>query len=218
MNPSPKKHADVVYRRQVPGEGPAPSLSEQGPRAFAPAIAPLIIGFLLLLALISVLGLWSVRKMDDVGLQAREFGLQHSARLRLLLDLRLRLRELDNEARVRDEAESRRELGPPFDVRLNTARDKVNEAMKSLDNPPLSEEPRWKQMTTDLQAYLAVTQDVRRYSLEGFGKYRVVDSELNDLVASLQDEQNTRIESLLVLQSNARRSIRLWSVIALLVG
>src|SRR5262245_53387619 len=137
MNPAPKKHVEVVYRRQSPAEGPPASIAEQGPRAFAPAIAPLIIGFLLLLALISILGLWSVGKMDDVGFQAREFAVQHTARLQLLLDLRLRLRELDNEARARHEAESRRELGPPFDVRLGAARDKVNEAMKSLDNPPL---------------------------------------------------------------------------------
>jgi signal transduction histidine kinase len=218
MNPSPKKHADVVYRRQAAPSDPPPPVVDEGARAFAPAIAPLIIGFLLLLGLISGLGWWGVRKMDDVGFQARDFAVQHSARLRLLLDLRLRIRELDNEARARHEAESRRELGPPFDVRLSTTRDKVNEAIKSLDNPPLSEEAGWKQMRSDLEAYLKVTQDLRRYSLEGFGTYRIVDGELNDLVASLQAEQNARIESLLVLQTNARRSIRLWSVVALLVG
>ncbi len=222
MQPTPDKHSEVVYRR-MPDAGaaaPASGSAESGRGGVAPAITPLIIGFLLLLALISGLALLSVNLMDNVGFQARDLALQNSARLSLLLDLRLKVTKLDNEARARAryDAELRRELAPPFEVRLSSARTEVAEVLRRLDPPPLSEEPYWRQLRNDLQAYIEVTEDLRRYSLEGFEKFRTVDAELDSLFVTVQNEQGTIIESVLALQRNARRSIRLWSVIALLVG
>ena len=43
----------------------------------------------------------------------------YSTRLSNLLNLRLKLTELNNEARLRDAAEARGELRPPLDVKLD---------------------------------------------------------------------------------------------------
>ena len=219
-SPRIEKPAEIVYRRtQVTGELPAPTEPLLlRTREIAPAITPLIIGFLLLLALIALLAWLSVQKMTDVSFQARDLEQQYSARLSLLLNLRLALTKLDNEARMRLQAESRRELVPPFDVRLDGARDGINKLVRQLDSPPLSESAPWRQFRNDLQAYVEVTRDLRAYSLEGFAKFRTVDSEANALLRESHNQQDQIFQTMQRAEAEARRSIRLWSVAALLVG
>src|SRR6185503_6938477 len=106
MQPAPHK-PEVVYRRPPdPGSAETGAL-DSGRRSLAPALTFLITGFVLLLALISVVGFVSVRLMDDVGFRARDVGLQRSGRLTLLWDLRLKVTRLDNEARLRAKSDSR---------------------------------------------------------------------------------------------------------------
>jgi two-component system sensor histidine kinase PilS (NtrC family) len=134
------------------------------------------------------------------------------------LELRLAITKLDNEARNRQQAESRNELGPPFDLKLNSARDDVRDKFTNLDRPPLSDSTSWQEFKEHLQVYISVTQNLRRYSLEGFAGFRTVNKDLTDLQAALQAEQQQTFEEVQRVQTQARRSIRLWSVIALLFG
>src|SRR3954451_22834642 len=99
MQPATDKHPEVVYRRTLtPGSSENNAETEPDRRGLALALIPLIIGFVLLLGLISVVGFISVRLMEDVGLQARDVGLQRTGRLNLLWDLRLKATRLDSEA------------------------------------------------------------------------------------------------------------------------
>ena len=222
--PAPDKnsgHPEVVYRRTPSGDGSQSKPRESfraRTRKLAPAIAPLIFGFLVLLALIFGLGRWGVSQMDTVSFNARELGIQYSGRLGLLLKLRLSVNKLDNEARARHEAEARREIVAPFEVRLSTARDEVKGILGQLDKPPLSEEQSWRQLRTDLRSYIEVTQDLRRYGLEGFSYYRTVDADLEGQFLTLQNQQDEIYSSVQRMQSDAKRSIQLWSLIALLFG
>ena len=211
---------EVVYRRPSVRTVEPSSDEYAQPRLgeIAPAITPLIIGFLLLLALISMLGWWSVSQMDSVSYFAHNLEIQHSARLSLLLNLRLAITKLDNEARARQQAEARRELGPLMHVRLGNAREEVKDLLPILDRPPLADEPSWRQMRNDLQSYIEVTEDLRRYSLEGFRTFRNVDLQINNLFLALQSEKDENLSQVGLRQRNARRSIRLWSLMALLVG
>ena len=209
--------AEIVYRRTAIATDGSPAQGVRT-REIAPTITPLIIGFLLLLALIALLALLSVQKMADVSFQARDLEQQYSARLSLLLNLRLALTKLDNEARIRLQAESRRELAPPFDVRFDTAREEVSGLVQQLDRPPLSESAPWRQFRNDLQAYVEVTLDLRAYSLEGFTKFRTVDTEANALLQESHSQQDQIFQTMQSSEAEARRSIRLWSVLALLVG
>src|SRR6266850_5577975 len=185
----------VVYRRAEPIEAStqapvsAPPTSGVWLREISPAIMPLIIGFLLLLILIAVLGLLSMRRMNEVGVAMLDLEQQHAAKLSLLLKLRLAVTKLDNEARARAEADARRELKPPLELRLNMAQDEVNDLLKQLQPPLLTSDPSWSSFHNDLAAYVEVTEDLRRYSLEGFDKFRVVDTELNNLLAQSTQEQ-----------------------------
>jgi len=219
MQPA-EKRSEVVYRRKpdVNAARDGEVTSDLAKRAFVRAISPVIIGFLLLLVLILGLGIRSATKMESVGSNARELGLSYSARLALLSDLRLMVTKVDNEARARHNAETRREMMPPFDVRLNNAREEVRGALKQLDRPPLTEQPEWFKLKNDLQAYLEVTSDARRYSLEGFQKFGKVDQQLKSLFADAQAEQATIYGEVETLQRDARRSINSWTLIALAVG
>src|SRR5712691_7952189 len=87
-----------------------------------PTLLPLIAGFAVLLLLIIVLGNLSVRRLEDTSRQALDLEHQHAARATLLLQLRVALTKLDNEAARKREASARHELTPPFDLRLSSAR------------------------------------------------------------------------------------------------
>jgi hypothetical protein len=103
--------SEVVYRRSDLPEPEPDGLQSQTPavRKLAPAVTPLIIGFTLLLIVISVLGYLSVRRIDEVGFQVLDLEHVHAARANLLLRLRLALTRLDNEARARQDAETGRD-------------------------------------------------------------------------------------------------------------
>jgi signal transduction histidine kinase len=221
MKPARQKHPEVVYRR-TSGTGSAETSSafpESGKRSWAPALTFLIIGFVLLLGLISAVGYLSVKLMDNVGFTARDVGTQRSARWTLLWELRLKVTKLDNEARARARTESRGpDYIPPFELRLNTARDEVILAARSIDSPPLNQEPSWQKLHNDLQAYIEVTQDVRRYSLDGYKMFREVDTDLNQMFENVKIGDGTIINQVIEMQQASRNKIITWSVIALLVG
>lgn len=216
--------ARVVYRRT---EGVEPnSRSPEQPfalqsiwtRELSPALIPLIVGFLLLLILILSFGFISVRRVGEVGQTVLDLEQQHTARLSLLLKLRLAVTKLNNEARARADADARRELKPPFEFRLNSARTAMRELARELDSPALLADVSWQEFRTDLQAYLEVTEDLRRYSLEGYKRFDVVDKELDALLTKSAEAQNEVFQKRANIEQEAARSIRNWSLIALLVG
>jgi signal transduction histidine kinase len=222
MQPA-EKHPEVVYRKTPdPNEArvrsPLSSL-----RGIAPALLPLIIGFLLLLGLTFGLGYLSVQQMDSVSYQAQDLAQQRSARMSFLLDLRLKVTKLDNEARARGRAESqpapqRLELMPPFELKLNNARADLAEAFQRLDKPPLSEEKPYQALRDELKEYVDSTMDVRNYSLYGFGKLRAVEVRFDQLFPAEQRYQQSVVGDVQHMQQNARRAIIKWIVLALFVG
>ena len=216
-------NARVVYRRsELADPTKSPANISLGPsiwtREISPAIVPLIVGFLLLLILIAVLGFLSVNRMEQVSHDVLDLEQQHLAHFGLMLRLRLALTKLDNEARARSESDARRELRPPFEFRLNTARSDVNDILKPLDQPPFDTDPTWSAFRNDLRAYVEITEDLRRYSLEGFNKFKVVDTELINLLGQANQQQIEIVQKSDQIQHNAAQSIRTWSILALLVG
>ena len=131
MTAAQRKESELVYRRSHLSDNSTPPV-DQPPfqvRSIAPTITPIIIGFLVLLGLITGLGLLSAKQMDQVSFNARDLVSQNSAHQSVLLNLRLAVTKLDNEARIQSEAQARRELKPPFDLRLSTAREEVKKRL-----------------------------------------------------------------------------------------
>jgi signal transduction histidine kinase len=213
----------VVYRRQdtlqnvEPGDA-ARDLFRGWNQQLAPAIMPLIIGFLILLILISILGIISARRMDEVGGAVLGLEQQHAAKFSLLLKLRLAVTKLNNEARTRAESDSRGGLRPPLAVPLKNAGQEMNQLLGELQRPPLASDETWRRFRADLQSYVDVTDDLRRYSLEGFDKFRVVDTELNTMLDQSGQEQNEVFQRSEAIEHEAARSIRLWNLVVLIVG
>jgi signal transduction histidine kinase len=222
----PREGGDLVYRRSDEPEGESISKSffpeETGARSrareIAPTITPLILGFTLLLVLISILGYLSVQSMDDVSSGVLDLEHQHAAKLRLLLQLRLSVTKLNNEVRARADSQARREFKPPFDFRSSLAREEITTQLQQLERPPLSEDPSWSRFRDDLRSYVEVTADLRRYSLEGFEKFRAVDEELDGLLRASAAEQEEIFRKSEAIEQQATRSIRRWSTVALLFG
>jgi signal transduction histidine kinase len=216
MRPARQKHhPEVVYRR--PPE-PGAVASDRG-HGYAPAIAPLVTGFLLLLAVLVALGVRSANKMNDVGSNARMLTAAYSFHLGDLLEVRLRALNLNNEARLRDVREGRGELSPPLDLRLDDARDKLRDVYQKLGPTPMDVDPKaWEKFKADLEAYITVTEDRRAYSLAGFDKYKVLNDDLSDLISKAHQRYYTVAEAMTAFQREATTTIMVWSGLALLVG
>ena len=161
MQPAEKK-PEVVYRkgdvRMPPPE--AAVVADLAKRAFLRAITPLVIGFLLLLGLISVLGWRSANQMEQVGTNAsiritRYFQLQNR-----LVELRLKVAQLDNEIRIRNTATSQKGLKPPFPFKIDTAREDLMAAIAVLDEHQVFQDPQWTQLRTRLDEYVKLSEDL----------------------------------------------------------
>ena len=213
MQPEPKKPV-VVYRRT-----PDTTSAGSSPVArYAPANAPLIIGFLILLAVLAVLGVKSANKMTDVSLSARDRNLRYVAQLQRLLDVRLKAINLNNEARVRDAAVNHRELSPPWDVRVNKARDELRAAQKLLTPPSNVKQEDWAKFQENLQGYIDITQDWRQYNQFGFDRSKKLEDSFQKILPLAQADYDNVDKAMVDIQRQANRTILKWSLLAVLVG
>lgn len=208
---------DVVYSRGASSGTNTPPRGPREPR-FDPTLMPLLVGCALLLFFVIILGSLSIRRVQDTSREALMLEQQFAARAEFLLQLRIALTRLDNEARDKMEAEARQELRPPFDMRLTTARSELTKLMPSLDRPPLSQLPKWQAFRRDLDAYLETTKDADNYSLNGFAQFQAVDRGLNELIHDNGGEQRQVFERSEQLANAAVRSIKIWTIIAILAG
>jgi len=221
MQPAEKK-PEIVYRRTLdsrtapPPEGTA--VTDLAKRAFLRAITPLIIGFLLLLGLISVLGWRSANQMEQVGNNASLLITQYFHKQSLLVDLRLKLSVLDNEIRIRNTALSQKGLKPPFTFKIDNARDDLRTTIAVLDRHPVFQDPYWTQLRTDLGRYVELSEDLPLYSIEGHDQLDKINKNIGQLFGQLQELQQQVGVDAMESQRNARRSILLWTLTALGVG
>src|SRR6185436_5746246 len=173
---------------------------------------PLLAGCALLLLFVIVLGNLSIRRVEDTSREVLMLEQQFAARAALLLQLRIAVTRLDNEARDKMEAQAREELRPPFDMRLSTARGELVKLLPLLDRPPLSQLPKWKTFRSDLAAYVEITKNADNYSLNGFAQFQAVDRELNELIQDNWAEQTQVFAQSEQLAASASRSIKIWTV------
>jgi signal transduction histidine kinase len=217
LKPNTPIEGEIVYRRVASAFDQPATRGPREPR-LDPTLMPLLVGCALLLLFVIVLGNLSVRRVEDTSRQVLDLEQHFAARTTLLLQLRIALTRLDNEARDRMEAEARRELRPPFDLRLGTARDELDKLIPLLERLPLAELAKWRTFRDDLLSYIQTTKDNNDYSLNGFEKFRRVDAELNEIIRDTSAEQGQIQQQSDNLAKSAARSIKIWSVIAILAG
>ncbi len=215
LKQKPKQETDgeVVYRRVLP-----PATGGKKESRLDPTLLPLVAGFALLLLLVWILGSLSVRRLEDTSSAVLNDEQTHATKVGLLLKLRVSLTKLDVEARKRMEATARRELAPPFDIRLDTARGEVVNLIAELEHAPLAQLPTLHKFHDDLAAYVETTKDKNRYLEEGFARFRDVDLGLDDLIKDSAIEEQQVFVQADSMQRAAARSIRIWNWFALLAG
>src|ERR1043165_3750793 len=220
MQPANKKPEVVYRRRTLPGALPteAAATADLAKRAFVRAITPLIVGFLLLLALISWLGWRSAKEMEQIGENARDLASRTSVSQNLLSDLRFKTVQVDTEARVRHTTLSQKGFAPPFSFRLDIARDDLNQTVVRLNHTPDTADVNWGKLRADLQQYVELSKDVQLYSLKGHDLLTDVDKDIDAIYGELQALQAKNINTTFAAQRKARNSILTWSLIALGAG
>jgi PAS domain S-box-containing protein len=207
----------VVYRR-VGASEPQPPARPPQEGSLDPTLMPLLVGCALLLLFVIVLGNLSVRRVEDTSRQVLILEQQFAARAALLLQFRVALTRLDNEARDRMEAEARKELRPPFDLRLTSARDELINLLPVLDRVPSEQFPKWRAFREILLSYIETTKSNDDYSLNGFEKFRQVDSQLNEIIRDTSAQQDQVFQQSDELVRASVRQIKLLSLIAVLAS
>src|SRR6185436_16610151 len=96
-NPNRAPEGEIVYRRMAM---PTEEDERRGPHEprLDPTLMPLLVGCALLLLFVIVLGNLSVRRVEDTSRQVLLLEQQFAARAALLLQFRIALTRLDNEA------------------------------------------------------------------------------------------------------------------------
>jgi signal transduction histidine kinase len=220
---------EVVYRRvrtvedetQAGGGGNGGRRANRHEREISPALWPLIVGFALLVTVIIVLGRISTNRLDQVSTEVLNLERGYAAKLGILLELRLTLTNLNNEvrARARVEGEPEPTVPMPYGFRIRLARGEVQKVLPRFEHLPLAQTEGGRSFRRALDEYLAVAEDKDRYSLEGFEKFRAVDTSLNGMLKDATGpEQEAILQQIENIERRASRSIRLWSTIALIVG
>ena len=219
MQPAEKK-PEIVYRRTPDRRASRPegsASSDLARRAFARAITPLVVGFILLLGLIGGLGWRSANRIEDVGNKARDRSFEHSQRIQILSELRLKIAMLDSEARIRNTV-LQRGLAPPFGFKMENARDDLNETVARLDRTPLFQDPDWTVLRTHLQKYMEVTDDSARFSADDRKTFKQLNGDIDKLFAQSHKLQSDIFKGIVDSQTEARKQILIWSLIALAAG
>jgi signal transduction histidine kinase/VIT1/CCC1 family predicted Fe2+/Mn2+ transporter len=223
-----REDGEVVYRRLSPGvdetESPDGKREKSVKAAATPPLAPtlktIIVGFLLLLALVMLLGYLSVRKTDEVGAKILDDERRHAAIRDFTLELRIAATMLDNEARARGRklgAETE-ETRPIFEGPLNRARDEVRQLLRRMELPPYSQNEKWRSLHDRLLSFTQATEDPDAYLREGYVKFRDADKEINNLLEETRRQQEDIFYQGEELQKGAARRIYLLTAIALLMG
>src|SRR5689334_16629358 len=209
---------EVVYRRvTLRQQQQSGSRGPNQPR-FDPTLMPLLVGCAFLLLFVIVLGNLSIRRVEDTSREVLIVEQSFTARAALLLQLRIALTQLDHEARDKMEAQSRHELRPPFDMRLGTVRGDLIKLIPPLDRPPLAQLPQWRTFHDNLITYVETTKDAAAYNLHGFEQFQRTDAALNELIKQNSVEQDEVTQRSEQLANAAARSIKIWSLIAILAG
>jgi signal transduction histidine kinase len=219
MQPAEKK-PEIVYRRTPDPRMPPPEAAASADlarRAFARAITPLVVGFILLLVLILGLGLRSASRIEEIGNKASARSFEYSQRIQALSELRLKIARLDSEARIRHAVLSRG-LAPPFAFKVDTAREDLLQTVDLLDRNPIFQDPDWTTLRSHLQQYLELTEDFGRYSVKGRESFEQLNTDIDQLFGQLHKLQSDIFNSIIESQREARRTILIWSLIALGAG
>ncbi|MDT4967957.1 MAG: two-component system, NtrC family, sensor histidine kinase HydH [Acidobacteriota bacterium] len=223
-----RNDGEVVYRRIVPGSGdenvpkngPAKSLREPSTGNLTPTLRTVLVGFILLLALVLILGFLSVRKMEAVGLKILDDERRHVTIRGFALELRNAATKLDNEARARGrnpESETV-ETRPLFDLPLTKARAELRVLLRQLTTPPYSDSEKWRNVVAHLVAFDKATENSDEYRVSGYVKFRELDREINDLLEQTRLEQEDIFNSSADLQRSAARWIYFLTAFAFLIG
>ena len=216
---------NVVYSRRLTAEERARRQEEAGADArtlsggkVSPTLPTLLAGFVLLLALVYGLGYSSVREMQAVSERVREESQMRSGRTKLLLELNNALAKLNNEARERDSAERRGGIINPFDLRLRTARGDVRRLLASFERLPAGQTDAGQRFRRQLADYIGVTEDLDRYSLEGFPLYRNLDEQLDAFIQQMQAEQENLNWQSQVWENEAQSNLDYLTILAVITG
>ncbi len=218
--PDDPRDGRVVYSRPDAREKAARKGRTGGSSAMraAPTLAPLLIGFALLLGLIFGLGMLSVRRLNEVSAEVLDLQRQRGIQLNFLLALQNATNDLNNEARSRADMEARGGLMPPLALRLRRARSNVTDLLSRFESLPIARTERGRALVADLRLLMEITENGERYQLEGFERYRAVNGNLLALLEDAGRGQTDVVRRTEELQTEARQRIYFLTTIAAIFG
>ena len=228
--PEEKESGRRVYHRIDMGgdEGPEPPQEEKkaepvadartvGGVSLARTLAPLLVGFALLVGLVLGLGTLSNRQLRSVSQLSFDRERRLTETLSRLLRLRLALTRLDNEARARDRS-TPGGISPPGDFRLNSARDEVKGLLPLYDELALARTDKGRELREDIDRFIEITEDPAAYNQDGFVIYREIDRRLGETFEQTSGERQQTAQDWYAALARARQQINFLTWLAAATG
>lgn len=221
---SESERGRVVYSRNdsATGTGVAKSAWRRifvGKRKpFAPALPPLLAGLTLLLVLVVGLGVLSNGRLQAVSTSILDLQRQSSDRLNLVLKMSAAITSLNNEARARAAGRARREITPPFNLRLRSSREDVKALLPRFESLPIAQTDQGRALRDNLASFVETSQNPDLYEATGYEKFRALDGDLNSLIEQLSHEQENVFRRSEEWRSRAAREILILTAIAFALG
>lgn len=184
----------------------------------APALVPLVVGFVLLLALVFALGTSAARRLDAVSDEVLDLQRRRDEQVGYLSELRAALVKLDDEVRARAITESRGGIVPPFALGLRNARAQLVSVAARFRSFPLIPPDEREAFARDLNLYVETTESIERYNLEGFERFRSLETRLETFRTAAAKAQGEVADRTNELQRSARDAIRRVMMLALAAG
>jgi signal transduction histidine kinase len=186
----------VIYKRPGEAGGGRRAAGGQGKAAEAAggevlwqALAPLLVGFAMLIGLVIGLGIVSGDNVRETRFDTQREERTLATHINHLLDLHLALNKLNIEARIRGRLEAAGVPLPPTDLRLRNERDAFRKLLPDFERLPVQAERR-ADIRRRLEEFAVLSEDLRRYSLEGFGAYQQLEKDIGALRAELNSEKD----------------------------
>lgn len=204
-----KRHEYLLDEEETEGLSLGERLGELR-RNLTPSFVPLVIGFAVLLAIVATLGVLSENEIQKIKDEATTLQFEQTEKFAFYYDVRGAFQDLDTEARIRAAGRQSGDLMPPFELKLNNARNKMRDLFPAFNRMRYQSEE-WQNLRVRLEDFLKATENLDSWETDGFAVSRDIENKNLDAVEkkikSEQSNVNEKVASMTTYASNRVRTL-----------
>lgn len=204
-----KRHEYLLDEEETEGLSLGERLVEVR-RNLTPSFVPLVIGFAVLLAIVASLGVLSENEIQKIKDETTNLQFEQTEKFAFFNDVSRAFQNLKTEARIRAAGRQSGDLMPPFELKLNNARNELRDLFPAFNRVKYQSEE-WQALRAKLEEFVKATEDLDSWETKGFITSRDIENKnleaVEKKIGSEQDNVNKKVESLTSYASSRVRTL-----------